>query len=366
MKNSLRIFALVLVFAGSASFHTACVSQEKDNPTAKNIILLIGDGMGLQQMHAAYVLNGGSLAIERTSHVGLQKTHSANKYITDSAASGTAMACGKKTKNGMLGVDSTLNELESILKVAERNAMSTGLVSTSGITHATPASFIANQESRNSYEAIAADFLETDIDVFIGGGLDHFTQREDGRDLTNELVEKGYTVTTTLEEAMEHTSGKLAAFTAPGHNPNMLKGREEMLPRATDKALELLSQNEKGFFIMIESSQIDWGGHDNDQDYVTTETLDFDAAVKIALDFADENGETLVVVTADHETGGMVVLNGDYENRTVETEFTSGGHTGIMIPVYAYGPGAEMFTGIYDNTDFKSKFMSVLGMEESK
>jgi alkaline phosphatase len=165
---------------------------------------------------------------------------------------------------------------------------------------------------------------------------------------------------------LEHTSGKLAAFTAPGHNPNMLEGREEMLPRATGKALELLSQNENGFFIMIEGSQIDWGGHANDQDYVVTETLDFYAAVKVALDFAEQNGETLVVVTADHETGGMVVLNGDYEKRTVQTEFTTGGHTGIMIPVYAYGPGAEMFTGIYDNTDFKSKFMSALGMEESE
>jgi alkaline phosphatase len=365
MKNLLRIFALVLVLAGAFSLQTACVSQEGDNPTAKNIIFLIGDGMGLQQMHAAYVLNGGSLAIERASHVGLQKTHSANKYITDSAASGTALACGKKTKNGMIGVDSVLNELESILKVAERNAMATGLVSTSAITHATPASFIANDESRNNYEAIAADFLETDIDVFIGGGLSHFTQREDGRDLTTDLVKKGYTVTTTLQEALEHTSGKLAAFTAPGHNPNMLDGRDAMLPRATGKALELLSQNENGFFIMIESSQIDWGGHANDQDYVLTETLDFDAAVKIALDFAEENGETLVVVTADHETGGMIVLNGDYEKRTVETTFTTGGHTGIMIPVYAYGPGAEMFTGIYDNTDFKNKFMTALGLDEN-
>lgn len=355
----------MLVLSGTAMLSRSCATQKDEKVVAKNIIFLIGDGMGLQQMHAAYVVNGGSLAIERTSHVGLQKTHSANKYITDSAASGTALACGKKTNSGMVGVDSTLNELESILKVAERNAMSTGLVSTSGITHATPASFIANEESRNDYEAIAADFLKTDIDVFIGGGLSHFTEREDGRDLTAELVENGYTVTTTLDDCMTHSSGKLAAFTADGHNPSMLEGRGDMLQKSTGKALELLSQNQKGFFIMIEASQIDWGGHANDQEYVITETLDFDEAIQVAMDFAEQDGETLVVVTADHETGGMVVLNGSYENRTVETVFTSGGHTGIMIPVFAYGPGAELFTGIYDNTDFKSKFMSALGLDRN-
>ncbi len=366
MKKLMYVMLFMLVLSGPAMMFNSCATQNEDKVAAKNIIFLIGDGMGLQQMHAAYVVNGGTLAIERTSHVGLQKTHSANSYITGSASSGTAMACGKKTKNGMVGVDSALNELESILKVAERNAMSTGLVSTSGITHATPASFIANQESRNNYEAIAADFLKTDIDVFIGGGLSHFTEREDGRDLTAELIEKGYTVTTTLDDCMNHPSGKLAAFTADGHNPSMLDGREDMLPKATSKALKLLNQNQNGFFIMIEASQIDWGGHANEQDFVITETLDFDETVQVAMDFAAQDGETLVVVTADHETGGMVVLNGSYENRTVETVFNTGGHTGIMIPVFAYGPGAELFTGIYDNTDFKSKFMAALGLEENK
>lgn len=364
MKHSLRFFTLLIILTGTITSISSCGTTEPEKPAAKNIIFLIGDGMGLQQMHAAYVVNGGTLAIERASHVGLQKTHSINRYITDSAASGTAIACGKKTKSGMIGMDSAMNELESILKVAERYGMATGLVSSSAITHATPASFIANEVSRNDYEAIAADFLKTDIDVFIGGGLDHFTQRADGRDLTEELSQKGYTITTTLQEAMDHTAGKLAAFTAPGHNPNMLNDRGDMLPLATKKALELLSQNENGFFIMIEGSQIDWGGHANDQEYVITETLDFDAAVKMAMDFAEQDGETLVVVTADHETGGMVVLNGNYEKRAVETTFTTGGHTGIMVPVYAFGPGAELFTGIYDNIDFKEKFLLAFGLDK--
>lgn len=331
--------------------------------SAKNIIFLIGDGMGLHQMQAAWTVNGGKLAIEQATHVGLQKTQPAKRYITDSAASGTAMACGSKTYNGMIGMDTARNELVSILKVAENKGKATGLVSTSSVTHATPASFIANDTSRNNYEAIAADFLDTDVDVVIGGGLDHFTVRADGRDLTAELREKGYTVATSIEEFVDHKEGKFYALTAPVHNPRATEGRDDMLPFATDKALELLSQSEEGFFLMIEGSQIDWGGHANDQDYVVTETLDFDRAVKEVLDFAKEDGNTLVVITADHETGGMMILDGDLEAGTVKTVFTTGGHTGSMIPVYTYGPGAEKFTGIFDNTEFKEKFIAAYGWE---
>lgn len=319
--------------------------------------------MGLHQMYAAYTINGGHLPIDNVSTVGLQKTYSANKYITDSAASGTALACGKKTNNGMIGEDPEGNELESVLKVAEKNGMATGLISTSGITHATPASFIANEKSRNDYENIAADFLKTDIDLFIGGGLDHFNNREDERDLTKELAEKGYAVATNLEEVIQVQSGKLAGFTAAGHNPRVTEGRDGMLPKATKKGIELLSQNSKGFFMMVEGSQIDWGGHGNDEDYVLTETMDFFDAVQAALDFAKEDGETLVVITADHETGGMMILNGDFEKKNVKTTFTTNGHTGIMVPVYAYGPGAELFTGIYENTQFKEKFLEAWGLE---
>jgi alkaline phosphatase len=359
MKSTLNTFKIGLFAVAIAAVVSGCKSNAEE---AKKIIFLIGDGMGLQEVFASYTVNGGDLAIMTVSHVGLQKTQSANKYITDSAASGTAMACGEKTNNGVIGLDTAMHELESILKFAEKQSMATGLVSSSSITHATPASFIANDESRNNYEAIAADFLKTDIDVFIGGGLDHFSKREDGRDLTKDLETNGYTVTSTVEQFIAHKSGKLAAFTAPVHNPNVLNGRGDMLPLATKKAIELLDQNEKGFFLMIEGSQIDWGGHANDQEYVITETLDFDKAVKIALDFAKADGETLVVITADHETGGMIVLDGNITEGTVETVFNSGGHTGIFIPVYAYGPGAELFTGIYENTSFKEKFISALGL----
>ncbi len=357
--------ALTVLITFTLLFVISCNSLTQNNveqQNVKNIIFMIGDGMGLNHMYAAMTANGGTLALEEITHVGLQKTYSASRYITDSGASGTAMACGKKTYNGAIGVDIEKNELESILKVGEKNGYATGLVATSTITHATPATFIANDTSRGNYEAIALDFLLTDIDVFIGGGLDNFTKREDGRDLTKELEEKGYTVTRSMGELAGVTDGKLAAFTAEGSNPRATEGRGDMLAIATKKALELLSQNEKGFFIMIEGSQIDWGGHDNDQDYVVTETLDFDKAVKVALDFAKADGETLVVITADHETGGMIVLNGDFDSGSVETVFTTGGHTGQLIPVYSYGPFAELFTGIFENTGFKERFEKAWGI----
>lgn len=362
MKKKLTALAITLIILISAS----CASGGGDStpPHAKNVIFLIGDGMGLNHMYAAMTANGGSLALEGITHVGLQKTYSANKYITDSGASGTAMACGKKTYNGAIGVDVDSIELESVLKVAEREGLATGLVATSTITHATPASFIANDTSRDNYEAIAADFLLTDIEVFIGGGLDHFTKREDGRDLTKELEANGYTVSRSMEELEAVTSGKVAALTANGDNPSVLDGRGDMLPEATQKALDILSQDEDGFFVMIEGSQIDWKSHDNDQEGTVAEALDFDRAIKVALDFAKENGETLVVITGDHETGGVSLLKGNFADSTLVLKYTTGGHTGVPIPVYAFGPGAEFFTGIYENTDFKEKFIKAWGLTE--
>lgn len=362
MKTGFRIL-LALLIISTASCST--LSNRSDKPqNAKNIIFLIGDGMGLNQMYAAMTVNGGSLALEGITHVGLQKTTSTNDYITDSGAGGTAMACGEKTYNGTIGMNADYEELESVLKVAEKHGLATGLVATSRITHATPAAFIANDSSRNNYEAIAEDFLLTDIDVFIGGGLDHFTEREDGRDLTRELEAKGYQVTRSMDELSLVSSGKLAGFTSVEANPKYLNGRGDMLPLATKKALDILSQDEDGFFVMIEGSQIDWACHDNDQENAVAETLDFDRAIDVALAFAKENGETLVVITGDHETGGMSILSGNPQDSIVEVKFTTGDHTGVPIPVYAFGPHAEYFTGIYENTTFKEKFLNAWGLTE--
>ena len=329
----------------------------------KNIILFIGDGMGVAQIFAGITVNNG-LNIEQMPYIGFNKTQSADYYVTDSGAGGTAISTGKRTYNGAIGVDMNGNKLTTILEYAERNGKGTGLVSTSAITHATPASFIAHQPQRSMYEAIAGDFMNTDIDVFIGGGADFFTKRVDGRNLVLELNEKGYHVGYNIDEVASKKDGKLAVLTAVGHNRGY-RDRGEMLTKSTTKAIEILSNNDnKGFFLMVEGSQIDWGGHQNDASYVTGEVLDLDKALAEALQFAIKDRKTLVIVTADHETGGMTVNDGNPYEGYVETGFTSGDHTAVMVPVFAFGAGAEEFIGVYDNTEIFEKMYKLFKFKE--
>lgn len=338
------------------------VNQTKEFQGAKNIILLIGDGMGTSQVYAGIVASKGTLRMEEFSDIGFSKTYSANDFNTDSGAGGTAIATGHKTYNNAIGVNEDSLVCRSILEYAEDHGKLTGLIATSGITHATPASFIAHQPSRYLYEEIAADFLKTDIDLFIGGGRNHFDKRKDSIDLTKTLQHMGYQMAFTLKEleAVHHT--KLACLLYPGAPPRWSDGRKEMLGLSMAKALEVLP-GDNGFFLMVEGSQIDWGGHDKDINYVTEELLDFDAAVGAALDFAKKDGNTLVIVTADHETGGLSLLDGDIQKGTIDAQFSTNHHTGVMVPVLAYGPGSGLFRGIYENTDLFYKMMEVYGFE---
>jgi len=358
----LSMVALISILAFSFCVNQRNRDEGPESGVAKNIIFLIGDGMGLNQLLAAMTVNHGALNLEQFTTIGLQKTSAANTYITDSGASATALACGQKTNKRAIGVDTLGNDLESILKIAEKNGKSTGMVVTKALANATPAAFIANEDNRYMYEEIAADYLETDIDVAIGGGRDSFTKRKDGRNLVNELRKKGYNVIFSTDSLKYIKSGKVYCLTQTMDEPSVIEGRGDMLAVSAEKAIELLSQNKEGFFLMIEGSLIDRGGHENNQEMVVQETLDLDKVTGLVLDFAKKNGETLVVLTADHETGGMVVLNGDYEAGTVETTFTAGGHTASIIPVFAYGPGSTNFSGIYENTGFLERFLNAYGL----
>ena len=325
----------------------------------KNIIFLIGDGMGVSQVFAGLTANKGRLYLENCKYIGFSKTSSGDNYITDSAAGGTALSAGVKTYNGAIGVDMNKNPVKTILEEASEKGLATGLVSSSAITHATPASFISHQESRSSYEDIAADFLKTDIDVFIGGGLDHFNKRKDGRNLVEELKTKGYQIETDMQKIKKVKKGKLAGFTAQVHNPRMNE-RGDMLPDAAETAINILSNNDKGFFLMVEGSQIDWGGHAASTIYIVEDMLDFDQVIGQALKFAAKDKETLVIVTADHETGGMAITGGSMENGIVQAAFPTGEHTAVMVPVFSYGPGAKEFIGIMENTEIHAKMKKLL------
>jgi alkaline phosphatase len=352
---------IILLFSfWLTDFANAQVNANSKRPL--RVILMIGDGMGVAQIYAGLTANKGTLNLEKCTAIGFHKNQAADNFVTDSAAGATAFACGEKTYNGAIGVDVNKNKLTSILEIAERNGLATGLVATCSITHATPACFISHQPSRTMDEAIAADFLKTDIDVFIGGGSKYFSQRTDGKNLIDSLKKKNYQVTNSIDETKKIVSGKLAAFLAPEQQSKFSEGRKDELVVATDVALNILRQNEKGMFVMIEGSQIDWGGHANDTQYIVNEMVDFDNAIGKALAFAEEDGSTLVVITADHETGGFSLTGGDMATGKVEGKFTTTHHTGVMIPVFAYGPGAENFIGIYDNTSIFQKMMYALGL----
>jgi len=364
MKKKLINLFLILILLFTGSIITTNESYAGPPKRPRNIILLIGDGMGDALVYAAMSVSQQPLFMEQFPYSGFSITYSANNYVTDSGAGGTAISCGIKTNNYMIGMTSDTTIAPSIIDVVHKHGMATGVVSTSSVTHATPASFVAHNENRNNYEAIAADYLKGTIDVFIGGGEDHFRNRKDGKDLTVNLKEQGFDVVYTLDELNASDSQKIAGLLAKEHMPTMLEGRDGALEAMTRKAIETLSTDKDGFFLMVEGSQIDWGAHANNADYTISETTDFDNAVGVALEFAKADKRTLVVVTSDHETGGLTVLKGNRTEKTITVKFSSPDHTAEMVPIFSFGPGAEQFSGINQNTFFFNRFLQLLKIEE--
>lgn len=338
------------------SFSSAAFAQNKP----KNIIFMVGDGMGVSQIYAGLTANKGHLNLEQVKVIGFHRNQASDNYVTDSAAGATAFATGKQTYNGAIGLDSLKQPSVTLLELAEQKGLSTGLVTTCDITDATPSSFIAHQLKRSMHEEIAADFLKTDVDVVIGGGRKFFEKRVDKRNLLDSLRKKNYQVLGDIQSMASVHQGKLVNLYADENPVKMSEGRGDALLKSTQKAIELVSTNKKGFFVLIEGSQIDWGGHANDAPYAIAEMIDFDSSIGWVLDFARKNKETLVVITADHETGGMALMGGNMKTGEVNAAFTTKGHTGQMIPVFAFGPGADDFSGIYHNYDLFTKMRLAL------
>jgi len=356
MKNYFVVGCFLVAFLFANQY---AVAEKKP----KNVIFMIGDGMGLAQLYAGMVTNNNKLEIERCTTIGLSKTYSSNKFTTDSGAGGTALACGVKTKNGMIGMKPDTTVVESILELCEKNKLSTGIVVACALTHATPASYIAHQKNRDMYEEIAADYLKTDIDVFIGGGRKHFEERLDKRNLTTELKAKNYSIAYNLADVQAVKSGKLAGLLYDVHNPPMPE-RGNMLPESTMAAIDILDNNKKGFFLMIEGSQIDWACHNNNLTQEIKEVLDFDQTIGKVLDFAQKDGNTLVVITADHETGGLTILDGKFGSDNMTSKFSTKDHSGVPVPIYAFGPGAENFSGFMENVAMKAKIEKLLNLKK--
>lgn len=364
---------VVVILVGGVAIR--CINNwlGDEEPRVERVIYMIGDGMGVAHISATQIAQDYEpLAMERAEHIGLCKTYSANSRITDSAAAGTALATGYKTNNGMIGVTPDSLPHPSIREKAERAGMPTGVVVTYPVTNATPAAFVAHVDYRHKEDEIATYYISNSLDVFMGGGSKRFDQRADSLNFFDTLRERGYTIATSLADIEDISEGKVAVLPTEDSMPSYLDGRGDFLPEATAKALEILSNNAKadrtGFFLMVEGSQIDGKAHGHDLEGMIAEIRDFDAAVEVAFDYADEHPGTLVVVTADHETGGLTIVNGnrrfDLRDHQVDYAWTTGGHTGGMVPIFAYGTGSEHFSGVFENTDLPKIMCRLLGLEE--
>jgi len=369
MTHKHLIYLILLFISFSINSQT---SKEKSLPKAKNVILLIGDGAGLSQISSAFYFKDTKPNYARFKHIGLIKTSSSRENITDSAAGATAFSAGIKTYNGAIGVADDSTHVKNIVEIISLKNVKTGIISTSSVQHATPASFYAHAINRGLYEDIAVDMVTSELDFVAGGGIRFFNRRKDEKNLLKELEVNGFTLDTialgNFEEIKNHS--KIAYLLADTHMKPKADGRGDFLPKATELGLQFLNKDAKksSFFAMIEGSQIDWAGHDNDADYIISELIDFDDAIGKALDFAEKDGNTLVIVTGDHETGGFTLSstlktkeNGksyaDYNE--IKGTFSTTGHSAALIPVFAYGPGAELFSGIYENTEIFHKILEL-------
>ncbi len=362
MKKLSVLSLLAVVILGMM---TACNNKTKAQEPAKavNVIYMIGDGMALPQVYAAMLASGEDMTFQQFPYIGVVDTHSASNDITDSAAGGTALASDHKTNNAMLGMNPDTIPVKTVLEALAEQGKETGIVVTCYVTHATPAAFYAKVPHRKQYEDIAVQMAENPyINLIIGGGMKHFAQRKDSLDLIARMEnELGWKVYDNLAE-VDVTNQKYAVIADTNHMPKAAD-RGDFLPRAVKTALKSLDDAKNGFFLMVEGSQIDFACHAGDSTWMMDEMLDFDYAVSVALDYAKEKGNTLVVVTADHETGGLTLPDPKGKYTNVVFDYSTGSHTCLPVLVYAYGPGAEQFTGWMQNDELKAKIMNACGME---
>ena len=328
-------------------------AKKGEPPIPRNVILIIGDGMGVPQVYASVVAQrGDNSAFLRFPYSGFSRTYSLNKYRTDSSAGGSALTTGEKVENYHVNWAPDSSRHATIFDDAFKAGMKTGFVVTSSVLDATPAATYGHVPYRKMFDTLSLQMAQCQHSVMIGGGAKYFFRqnRKDGTAPLDTLLKRGYTVVYSMDSALAFKGDKLVALYSED-DPLTEPSRGDVLRPAAMKAIEMLDRNQKGFALMIEGSQIDWACHNNDSAYLIAELADFELMLNAVLDYAERDGNTLVVVTADHETGGLTLPCGDIEKGINNVRFLWGNHTGCMVPVFAYGPGAEYFSGIHQNTD---------------
>ncbi|MDR1090790.1 MAG: alkaline phosphatase [Prevotella sp.] len=336
----------------------------------KNIILLIGDGTGSNQLQAAATvnnpgyINGMGLTIFNMKYTGFQNTSAQDSYTTDSAAGGSALATGELHDNRHISMSNTGEPYPSFTDYMYNYGYACGVITLGNLADATPAAYYGHSTERDNSDEITGYLLDGKLTLLNGAGMQVFTKRNDKKDILSEL-EKQYRISTTIDDIN-------------ADNRKVICIDERMDLAASEKTLSLLAQatrqgieklakiNKKGFFLMVEGAKIDYAGHANSLPGVVVETLSFDLAVAEALKFADTDRETLVIVTGDHETGGLTFVDGDSNTGHITARFGTDDHTAMMLPIFAYGPGAYEFTGVYKNTEIFHKMKRLMGFKDIK
>jgi len=326
----------------------------------KNIILCIGDGMGLSQLYATYSANKGQLNIFQMLNMGFSVTYSADAYITDSAAGATAFASGQKTNDRAIGVDADGKPLRSLADYSADAGKKTADIAVCELTDATPAAFYAHDAERSHAAAIASQIVSSPVDIFLGSGYNDFLRPLNGVTPIDKMKQRGYAIVRNFDDFLNTPATKILALMDDSVTRPKMAGRGNYLPLALKKVTQTFKNAPNGFFMMIEGSQIDHGGHANNLKQVITENSDFDRMVGDALRFADEDGETLVIVTADHETGGLTLLDGNIGKGYVWGDFSTNDHTGTPVPIFAYGPHSLDFRGVFNNTEIFNKLKALI------
>ncbi|MCR5840464.1 MAG: alkaline phosphatase [Bacteroidales bacterium] len=344
-------------YAEKQSAYTPSFRIDGKNARICNVILLIGDGMGQGAVNLGMYANGGELTMTNLKTMGYVRTQSANNFTTDSAASGTAYATGVKTKNGYLGKDSSKVNIPNIPELLAPLGYACGVVSTDDLNGATPAAFFAHQASRNAKEEIWADLPASQLTFASAGTQSVFESMPLS---TQEAIKKRFTLV--YDPADPAAAGSQRLVYLP---PSVKQDRGDYLPATTQMAIDYLSaRSKKGFFLMVEGARIDKSEHSNDLPGTVWETLDFDKAIEVAVRFAERDGHTLVIISADHETGATILAKGDPAQGYVSGIFASKSHTPMMVPLFAYGPRSREFSGVQENSDVARKILQILGSKK--
>ncbi len=393
---------------GATSLHASeHTSSQPSNQRPKNIVLISADGMGVCQWQAGMIAAKGQLNLGRMQSAGLVTTHPANVFCGDAPSHSTALATGFNSNKGAVSVDFEGKPIKNITEMVKEKGMSAGIVSANSLVEGSIVPFIGHAANRMALEQFTANIVDGNIDVFIGAGSDYFTKtvqmggfgpgagqgaqgggqggqrpgggqggpgaggamplvdRKDQRNLIDELKTKGWQVCNSIDEVTKVKRGKLAGFTGAQSVPNILQGRGDMFPRAVETALNILQNDANGFFLLVGDMYVDRASHNGKLDLLCQETIDLDRAVGKALDFAEKDGNTLVLVIGSPEASGMSLVDGNINEGTVEAKWSMPGmakHSGTQVPMFAFGPGADQFAGVCQNTAIFHKMKNLLSL----